>query len=128
MKPPTNAALKRTTEGPFIFLMVLFFSLALRLTWIQGVQHTRFEKLAESIHRRPLRLFSARGVIQDRRDQELVSNIEAKTVIANPRAVPDKPGTAQKIADILGGSPNQYLETLDHDTLKNGQPLYFTYV
>jgi stage V sporulation protein D (sporulation-specific penicillin-binding protein) len=121
-------ALKRRTEGAFIFLMVLFFALALRLTWIQGVLHARFEKLAESIHRRPLRLFSARGVITDRRGQELVSNVEAKTVIANPRAVPDKPGTAQKIADILGGNPNQYLENLSHDTLKNGKPLYFTYV
>src|SRR5438445_10325754 len=118
MKPPTNAALKRRTEGAFIILMVLFFTLALRLTWIQGVQHTRFEILAESIHRRTLRLFSARGPILDRRNQELVSNIEAKTVSANPRAVPDKPGTAQKIAEILGGRSDQYLEILNHDTLK----------
>src|SRR5260370_36276574 len=119
MNPPPNAALNRRTEGAFIFLMVLFFSLALRLAWSQGVQHTRFEKLAESIHRRPLRLFSARGVILDRRRPEVVSHIEGESPTANPPAGPDQQGAGQEIGEHLGGNTNQYLETLNHDKRQN---------
>src|SRR6266704_3042597 len=96
MRPPTNLALKRRMEGSFILLMVLFFALAGRLIWIQGVREEHFTKLAERIHRRRLVLPSARGPILDHKGQELVSNIEAKTLFANPRVVPDKPATAQK--------------------------------
>jgi cell division protein FtsI/penicillin-binding protein 2 len=115
-------------EGTFIFLMILFFSLIARLTWIQGVKHAQFLKLAESIHRRPLRLPAARGIITDRRGQEIVSNVEAKTLSANPRVVADKPAVAQKIASILGGSPDLYLEKLRRDSLKDGKPNCFTYL
>src|SRR5438309_1591800 len=128
MRPPTSMALKRRMEGTFILMMALFFVLAVRLTWIQGVQHAHFQKLAESIHRRILPLPAWRGLILDRRMRELVSNVEAKTLIANPRAVPDKPGTARKIAALLGGPPEQYLASLNHDTLKNGKPCCFAYL
>src|SRR4051812_4933058 len=103
MKPPTNLALKRRMEATFIFLMVLFFALIARLTWIQGIRHDYYVIKAKNFHGRVLPLPALRGKILDRRDQEIVSNVEARTLIANPRAVPDKPGTAQKIAEYLRG-------------------------
>jgi cell division protein FtsI/penicillin-binding protein 2 len=128
MRPPTNMALKRRMEATFIFLMVLFFALIVRLTWIQGIKHDYYVVKARTIHGRNLTLLAARGRILDRRDQEIVSNVEAKAVIANPRAVPDKPGTAQKIAQYIGGNPEHYLHLLQQDTYKNGKPKWFTYL
>jgi cell division protein FtsI/penicillin-binding protein 2 len=128
MRPPTNMALKRRMEATFIFLMVLFFALVVRLTWIQGVKHDFYVIKARNFHGRKLKLFAARGKILDRNDQEIVSNVEGKTLIANPRAVQDKQAAAQQIAAHVGGNPDHYLHLLQQDTYKDGKPRWFTYL
>src|SRR5687767_13510457 len=128
MASPTNLALKRRLEGSFVLLMVLFFALSARLIWIQGFRQLHYSKLAEKIHRRPLTLRAERGLIIDRCGREIASNIEAKTLSANPQVVPNKPETAGKIAEIIGGDPQYYLNRLNREKSVNGRLVTFVYL
>jgi stage V sporulation protein D (sporulation-specific penicillin-binding protein) len=128
MPSPTNLALKRRLEGSFVLLMVLFFALAARLVWIQGMRQRHFSQLAESIHRRKLVLPPERGVITDRRMREIASTIESKTLFANPQVVPNKAEAAQRIAAIMGGDPQYYLNRLNREKTSTGRLVTFTYL
>jgi cell division protein FtsI/penicillin-binding protein 2 len=125
MASPTNLALKRRLEGSFVLLMVLFFALSARLIWIQGFRQQHYSQLAEKIHRRRLVLQPERGNITDRRRREIASTIEAKTLFANPQIVPTKPETARKIAAIMGGDFQFYLNRVK---TSSGRLVTFTYL
>src|SRR5260221_164696 len=109
MRYSTDAALKRRLEGSFIFLMVLFFALALRLVWIQGVRHDHYEQKAQLMHDRVIALEPARGEITDSRGRAIVTNVEAMTLGCNPRVVPNKEAVAAKLAATFGGPVERYL-------------------
>src|ERR1051326_6968354 len=109
VRSPQNLLLKKRMEITFISLMLAFVALALRLVWIQGIKQEHFRQLADKMRRRTIPAPSRRGVIRDRNNWELVTNIAATDVCANPRAVKDKAGTAASLVQFLGGEADRYL-------------------
>jgi cell division protein FtsI (penicillin-binding protein 3) len=57
-----------------------------------------------------------RGAIYDRDGNVLAMSVDAVTIYANPRQVADPFATAAVLADVLGGSPDDYYGRLTEDT------------
>src|ERR1051326_4884973 len=121
IRSPQNLLLKKRMEIVFIAMMLAFVALALRLVWIQGIKQEHFRQLADKMRRRKIPEPARRGVIRDRNNWELVTNIASTDVCANPRAIRDKAGVAARLVDALGGTADRYLERLGKNT-------YFVYL
>jgi stage V sporulation protein D (sporulation-specific penicillin-binding protein) len=116
IRSPQNLLLKKRLEIVFIAMMLAFVALSLRLVWIQGVRQEHFTKLADKMRRREIPAPARRGVIRDRTGWELVTNIAATDVCANPRAIGDKAAAAEALAQTVGGTQERYLQRLSKGT------------
>jgi stage V sporulation protein D (sporulation-specific penicillin-binding protein) len=127
IRSPHNLLLKKRMEIVFIAMMLSFVALALRLVWIQGVKQQYFSAKADRMRRREIPSPARRGVIRDRNGFDLVTNVAATDVCANPRAVRDKAGVAARLVEMVGGTSEYYLQRLTREG-SDGKPIRFVYL
>ena len=84
-----------------LFVLVFAGTLA-RAVWIQGVQASRFEGMAERQHQGTTVIPAGRGTIFDRTGEPLAIGEQATTVYADPREVKDPRRVALAAAKHLG--------------------------
>ncbi len=108
-------------RGLFIVIAILFAAVALRLVWIQVVDHEWLSERAETRRTNTVTISAKRGTIYDRNGNVLAISVDCKDVVCDPTTVSytDKRGTegaADAVADILvevlGGDKDTYKEAL----------------
>jgi cell division protein FtsI (penicillin-binding protein 3) len=85
-------------------LIVLSLGLSaviLRLTQVQAVSASQYEKLGANQRIRTIKLAAERGAIFDRNGVDLAVSVNQQTVWANPKVVTDPAGYAAKLAPVL---------------------------
>ena len=85
----------------FFFILGLLTVIA-RTYQLQILERDRLASLAKAGYRGTEKLPPKRGTIYDSDKHELAVTVELNSVYAHPRAVTDKPGTAKKLAKVLG--------------------------
>ena len=73
-----------------------------RLVQKQIIEHEYYARKAEMQQQTQGEVDAPRGIIFDRRMEILAANSTLSTVIAEPRRIEDIPGTAEKLASVLG--------------------------
>ncbi len=105
--------------GRYVFtfcLLALSLSAVIgRLVFLQVIAAPALAQQAEDQRLRGITLSPHRGSIYDREGEPLALSTEARTVYAAPHSVIDPQGTAEALATVLGGKPNDYLEKLTED-------------
>jgi cell division protein FtsI (penicillin-binding protein 3) len=94
-----------TGRRAMAMLVVLSLGLSaviLRLTQVQAVSASQYEKLGAGQRIRTINLAAERGAIFDRNGVDLALSVNQQTVWANPKVVTDPAGYAAKLAPILG--------------------------
>ena len=94
-----------TGRRAMVLLIVLSLGLSaivLRLTQVQAVSASQYEKLGAGQRIRKISLAAERGAIFDRNGVDLALSVNQQTVWANPKVVTDPAGYAARLAPILG--------------------------
>jgi cell division protein FtsI (penicillin-binding protein 3) len=94
-----------TGRRAMALLIVLSLGLSaviLRLTQVQAVSSSQYEKLGAGQRIREISLAAERGAIFDRNGVDLALSVNQQTVWANPKVVTDPVGYAAKLAPVLG--------------------------
>jgi cell division protein FtsI (penicillin-binding protein 3) len=94
-----------TGRRAMALLIVLSLGLSgviLRLTQVQAVSASQYEKLGAGQRIRKISLAAERGAIFDRNGVDLALSVNQQTVWANPKVVTDPSGYAAKLAPVLG--------------------------
>ncbi|MEI8176042.1 MAG: penicillin-binding transpeptidase domain-containing protein [Candidatus Omnitrophota bacterium] len=108
---------KNRIVSVFIFFLILQSLLCARLFYLQIVRSLNLTKIADSQHKVLFELEPRRGTIYDRNMYKLAFNINADSVYAMPRDIPDeeKPAIASRLASILKMREESILDKLDRD-------------
>lgn len=93
-------------------IMLLFAARIAYLTLIAGPANA--EKALET-RTVSFELTAKRGTIYDREGRVLAMSVDAKTIYCNPSEVEDARDDAQRIAQVLGGKSEDYLDALTAD-------------
>ncbi|MDQ7850493.1 MAG: penicillin-binding protein 2 [Armatimonadota bacterium] len=117
-RPPVTAAqLQQAVRRRILVLFVLLlFAQGLllgRLIYIQGTQAGYLQRLALNQQLEAFSLPSQRGRIFDRTGRPLVTNVEAESVFAVPRAIPDARAFARRVAPLLQLDPQEVERRLE---------------
>jgi cell division protein FtsI (penicillin-binding protein 3) len=89
-----------------ILIVVLWLAaIAFRLVQLQIFQHEEFRRLSVLRQQITSPIPAPRGIIYDRRMNELARNVPVSTVIAEPRRISDIDAVANKLSGILGLDP-----------------------
>ena len=99
-----------------IILCILFALVVGKLVWLQVVEAQGLSAKAQSVATSSVTLTAKRGTIYDRNGNVLATSVECRTLYCNPKAITDKGAVAQVLADKLGGSASDYLETVSQTT------------
>jgi cell division protein FtsI (penicillin-binding protein 3) len=92
----------RRAMALLIVLSLGLSAVVLRLTQVQAVSASQYEKLGAGQRIRKINLAAERGAIFDRNGVDLALSVNQQTVWANPKIVTDPAGYAAKLAPILG--------------------------
>ena len=92
----------RRAMALLIILSLGLSAIVLRLTQVQAVSASQYEKLGAGQRIRKISLAAERGAIFDRNGVDLALSVNQQTVWANPKVVTDPAGYAAKLAPILG--------------------------
>ncbi len=117
-RPPLKAAqLQQAVRRRIVVLFVLLFVaqglLLGRLVYIQGTQAGHLQRLALNQQLEAFPLPIQRGRIFDRTGRPLVTNVEAESVFAVPRAIPDPRAFARRVAPLLQLDPQEVERRLE---------------
>ena len=115
MKPPPNTWLRfRITLllCLFSFLFLVIFARAYQLQVLQG---NRLAALAEKQYRRIVPLVPKRGILYDRKREEMAISVEVDSAFAQPGKVLNPRQAADQIAPILGKKPETLLIKMRED-------------
>jgi cell division protein FtsI/penicillin-binding protein 2 len=93
----------------------MLLAVAGRLTYLQIIAAPALAQDAADQRTRDIELAPRRGSIYDREGQPLAVSMEARTVYATPYAVNEPEATAEALAKVLGGEPEEYLAKLTKD-------------
>lgn len=114
-----KASAKKWMPGRFFFLFILFSALFLiiffRAFQLQVWQSSQLAKLAERQYQRVVPLIPKRGVLYDRRREEMAISMEVDSVFAQPKKVKNIKEAALKIGRILGKKPEGIRQKLAED-------------
>ena len=102
-------------------VVVTFAALAISFWFLQIVQHTRFEEMAENNHQRTLALRAPRGVLFDRDGKVLVENRHSFSVSIVREHTRDIDRTIRMLAAVAGLDPAQVRQIVDRH---RGEPTY----
>jgi cell division protein FtsI/penicillin-binding protein 2 len=100
----------------FALFAIAFCGVMVRAAWLQAVKGGELSANARSQQTAEVMVPGIRGSVLDRRGNELAVSEDAATVFVTPYQVEDPPRTAEKLAKILDGDPQQLLETLVSDS------------
>ncbi|MCL6593357.1 MAG: stage V sporulation protein D [Alicyclobacillus sp.] len=98
-------------------LVVAIGGLVARLAYIQTIQSPWLRERANDLWRRNIPVAGARGTIFDDTGKVLVYTASAPSLIAIPRQVKDKAGTAQALAKVLNMPADAILKRLQMNEL-----------
>lgn len=104
----------------FIVCALFFFG---RLFFLQVIVADEYSAQASQSRTSGLAIEPRRGTIYDRNGHILAISVEATTVYANPSEVTEPNATARAVAEALGGTASDYIESL----AESGSPT-FSYV
>jgi penicillin-binding protein 2 len=102
-------------------VVVTFAALAISFWFLQIVQHTRFEEMAENNHQRTLALRAPRGVLFDRDGKVLVENRHSFSISIVREHTKDIDRTIRMLASVAGLDPAQVRQIVDRH---RGEPTY----
>jgi cell division protein FtsI (penicillin-binding protein 3) len=85
----------------YIFFVLLFFLLSLRIIYLQVFRKTFFQNLAQNQYYRLIPLSGRRGSIYDRRGRILATVINNHSVFADPAIIDDSEATARILSSYL---------------------------
>ena len=91
------------------FLFFWFCVICLRLVYLQIFRYGDFQQRAEKQQQRAVNVSAKRGVIFDRKGNELAMSILVDSAFAVPSEVPDLPNAIALITRIGGGDPRMVL-------------------
>lgn len=95
-----------------VILLVALLLVGLKLVLIQGIQASRYKKLASEQRDTIIRVTPRRGTITDREGEILAISEGCSTVYATPYLVKNKKATSVKLAGVLGEDPGELEKTL----------------
>ncbi len=99
-----------------VFLLVLFSALFLiiflRAFQLQVLKSAQLTKLAERQYQRIVPLVPKRGILYDRRKEEMAISMEVDSVFAQPQKINNIEDAALKIGRILGKKPEELRQKL----------------
>ncbi|HTJ42893.1 MAG TPA: penicillin-binding protein 2 [Kofleriaceae bacterium] len=84
------------------FMSLLFGGVAYEAYALEVRDNPHYRELADRQHVRTYEIAAPRGAINDLRGRPLAVSTDADSIYADPREVVDIPGTAEKLAKILG--------------------------
>jgi cell division protein FtsI (penicillin-binding protein 3) len=103
--PAPDRAMAKTTRRRIVAMLLVttlgLTAVVLRLTQVQAMSASRYEKRGVNQRVRTVTLAAERGSIFDRNGTDLAMSVSEETVWANPRVVDDPAGYAAKLAPIL---------------------------
>ncbi|CAN5852930.1 penicillin-binding protein [soil metagenome] len=85
-----------------VVFLVLFGVVAARLAELQTVNRDRYVTFGQTQRIASQTLPAGRGAIFDRNGHDLALSVPQKTVVANPRLVPDPVAAGRRLAPVLG--------------------------
>lgn len=97
-----NRLTGRRAMALLVVLSLGLSAIILRLTQVQAVSASEYEKLGAGQRIRKITLAAERGAIFDRNGVDLALSVNQQTVWANPKVVTDPAGYAAKLAPVLG--------------------------
>lgn len=100
-----QAAIDRRIAAVTAVFLIGLMAVAFKLVLIQGIQASRYQKLAREQRDESITIPSRRGTIFDREGEVLAISEGVATVYATPYLVKDKSGTARRLAEALGADP-----------------------
>ncbi|MFA5008729.1 MAG: penicillin-binding protein 2 [Candidatus Omnitrophota bacterium] len=86
----------------YVFFVVFFTLLFLRITYLQGFKKNFFQNLAQNQYYRLIPLSGKRGAIFDSKGRILATEINTHSIFADPLFVKDKETTARLLSENLG--------------------------
>jgi len=102
-------------------VVVTFAALAISFWFLQIVQHSRFEEMAENNHQRTLALRAPRGVLFDRNGKVLVENRFSFNISIVREHTSDLDRTIRLLAEVAGVDVAQVQQIVDRH---RGEPTY----
>ena len=112
MKPSLHTWLRFRVTLLLCLFSILFFVVLARAYQLQVLQSHKLASLAERQYQRIVQLVPKRGVLYDRKKEEMAISIEVDSVFAQPGKVENIQEAAQKIGPILGKKPDALLKKL----------------
>ena len=104
-----------------VSVIVTFAALAISFWFLQIVQHSRFEEMAENNHQRTLALRAPRGVLFDRNGKVLVENRHSFNISIVREHTKDLNRTIRLLAAVAGLDVAQVQQIVDRH---RGEPSY----
>ena len=104
-----------------VSVVVTFAALAISFWFLQIVQHSRFEEMAENNHQRTLALRAPRGVLFDRNGKVLVENRHSFNISIVREHTKDLDRTIRLLAAVAGLDVAQVRQIVDRH---RGEPTY----
>ena len=104
-----------------VSVVVTFAALAISFWFLQIVQHSRFEEMAENNHQRTLALRAPRGVLFDRNGKVLVENRHSFNISIVREHTKDLDRTIRMLAAVAGLDVAQVQQIVDRH---RGEPSY----
>ncbi len=101
-------------------LFLVLSVVVVKLVYVQGVQHDRFEALSVNQTRHTINLAATRGSILDRNGRDLALSIDRTTIYADPTLIEDPLAAAKALSPIL----NMPIKQLQTSLTKPGRFVY----
>lgn len=111
-----------------VFVVIVFFIIMAlmflgRLIYLQVIVAAEYSANAEASRTVGFYVEPRRGTIYDRNGHILAISVDAMTVYANPSEITEPGSTARAIAEVLGGTPSDYI-----DSVSQGKSATFSFV
>jgi len=98
-----------------IFFALLFLIIFFRAFQLQVLKSSQLAKLAERQYQRMVPLIPKRGILYDRRREEMAISMEVDSVFAQPKKIKNIEEAALKIGRILGKKPGELRQKLQEE-------------
>lgn len=110
----SDSALKNL-KGPAIFFLGITVLFIIRLLYLQVIVSDEYSANAEEVRSINFTTTAHRGTIYDRNGTVLAVSVDATTIYCNPVEVTNADYEARKLAEVLGGESEDYIEPLTRD-------------
>ena len=100
----------------FLVIGVVLAVVVGKLVWYQVICSSSLKEEAEASRTNVITIQAKRGTIYDRNGNVLAMSEDCKDIYCNPQEVNDPEGTAEIIAEQLGGDASDYVDSLTDDT------------